>query len=119
FALVFLFFTMANLGLPGTSSFVGEFMILLGVFQGNTFAARRASSGMVLGGAYSLWLYNRVAYGNLKTRSTGVSEDRELREVRVFIPFVVLTLVMGILPWIFLEPIHSSCMNLIESARFQ
>ena len=58
---IFLFFTMANIALPGTSSFVGEFLILLGTFQVNTFAAVIAATGMILGGAYSLWLYNRVA----------------------------------------------------------
>ena len=57
---------MGNLSLPGTSSFVGEFLILVGVFQTNTFVATFAATGMILGGAYSIWLYNRVVFGNLK-----------------------------------------------------
>merc|ERR1712138_115300 len=68
FITIFLVFTMANIALPGTSSFVGEFLILLGTFQANTTAAVGGATGMVLGGGYSLWLFNRVAYGNLKTQ---------------------------------------------------
>ena len=66
FSVFFLIFTMGNLSLPGTSSFVGEFLILVGVFQTNPFVATCAATGMILGGAYSIWLYNRVVFGNLK-----------------------------------------------------
>ena len=69
YIMIFLFFTMANIALPGTSSFVGEFLILAGSFQANTTVCFLAATGMVLGGAYSLWLYNRVAFGNLKIQS--------------------------------------------------
>ena len=106
---VFLFFTMANLALPGTSSFVGEFMILLGTFQVNRFVTLLAGSTMVLGGAYSLWLYNRVAYGN----GSLLSSDLTRRELFAFLPLIVLTLVMGVYPEIFLDPLHVSCANLI------
>ena len=111
---VFLFFTMANIALPGTSSFVGEFLILLGAYQVNTFAAVLAATGMVLGGAYSLWLYNRIAYGNLKVSYTGFSSDMNRREFFTFLPLVILTLIMGIYPEIFLDPMHASCGNLID-----
>lgn len=111
---VFLFFTMANIALPGTSSFVGEFLILLGAYQVNTFAAFMAATGMVLGGAYSLWLFNRIAYGNLKVSYTGYSTDLSRREFFSFVPLVILTLVMGIYPEIFLDAMHTSCGNLID-----
>ena len=111
---VFLFFTMANIALPGTSSFVGEFLILLGAQQVNTFAAVLAATGMVLGGAYSLWLQNRIAYGNLKVSQTGFSSDMNRREFFTFLPLVILTLIMGIYPEIFLDPMHASCGNLID-----
>lgn len=69
---------------------------------------------MVLGGAYSLWLYNRIAYGNLKVTYTGFSTDMNRREFFTFLPLVILTLVMGVYPEIFLDPMHTSCANLID-----
>ena len=117
YAILFLFFTMANLALPGTSSFVGEFRILLGIAQVNTFATLVSSSGMVLGGAYSLWLANRLLYGNPKTDYVGTSSDVTLRERRTFTPLVFLTLRMGVYPTIFLEPRHASCANLVDHVR--
>lgn len=117
YAAIFRFFTMANIALPGTSSFVGEFMILVGIFQTNTFVAVMSATGMVLGGAYSLWLYNRVAYGNLKTAYVGVSVDVNRRERFMFLPLIALTLRMGIRPGVFLEPMHASVASLIEHAR--
>lgn len=115
FATIFLFFTMANIGLPGTSSFVGEFMILVGIFQTNTFTAVLSSLGMILGGAYSLWLYNRVTYGNIKTQYIGFSQDVMRREFVVFVPLTIMTLVMGVYPKLFLDVMHVSCANLIFS----
>jgi len=117
YARVFRFFTMANIALPGTSSFVGEFMILVGIFQTNTLVALRSATGMVLGGAYSLWLFNRVAYGNLKTQYVGVSVDLNRRERMMFVPLIIRTLRMGVVPGVFLDSIHVSCANLIEHAR--
>jgi len=117
YAAIFRFFTMANIALPGTSSFVGEFMILVGIFQTNSFVAVMSATGMVLGGAYSLWLYNRVAYGNLKTSYVGVSVDVNRRERRMFVPLIALTLRMGIRPGVFLEPMHASVANLLEHVR--
>ena len=114
FAAIFRFFTMANIALPGTSSFVGEFRILVGVFQTNPFAAVMSATGMVLGGAYSLWLYNRVAYGNLKNSYVGVSVDVVRRERRMFLPLIALTLVMGVMPEIFLDPMHASVGHLLD-----
>ena len=114
FVAFFRFFTMANIALPGTSSFVGEFMILVGFFQTNTFAAFVTATSMVLGGAYSLWLFNRVAYGNLKTFYVGGSADLIRRERWTFVPLTRLTLIMGVTPEIFLDPMHASVSSLIE-----
>jgi NADH-quinone oxidoreductase subunit M len=136
YATVFLFFTMANIALPGTSSFVGEFMIFLGTFQVNTFAAVLSATGMILGGAYSLWLYNRIAYGNLRLgwgvgpiamlskkgttslstlsgETTKIFGDLTRREFMIFLPLIILTLWMGVYPEIFLNPMHLSCANLL------
>lgn len=121
FARVFLFFTMANIALPGTSSFVGERLILLGIGQTNFFVTVRSATGMVLGGAYSLWLYNRVAYGNLKTiyrLSPGsLITDLDRREGRMFLPLVFRTRSLGRYPaWIF-DTIHVSCVSRLEHVR--
>jgi proton-translocating NADH-quinone oxidoreductase chain M len=114
FVMIFLFFTMANIALPGTSSFVGEFLILVGAFQANTMVTMLAATGMVLGGAYSLWLYNRVAFGNLKIQSIHEFSDINRREFVVMLPLILGTLVMGIYPEIFLDPMHVTIANLIE-----
>jgi proton-translocating NADH-quinone oxidoreductase chain M len=114
FVMILLFFTMANIALPGTSSFVGEFLILVGAFQANTMVTMLAATGMVLGGAYSLWLYNRVAFGNLKVQSIHEFSDINRREFFVQLPLILGTLIMGIYPEIFLDPMHVTIANLIE-----
>nr|YP_009672655.1 NADH dehydrogenase subunit 4 [Dictyopteris divaricata]QDB64140.1 NADH dehydrogenase subunit 4 [Dictyopteris divaricata] len=109
FISIFLFFTMANLGLPGTSSFVGEFLLLISAFSANTTACFLAATSLVLGGAYSLWLFNRIAYGNIKLAGLDIT----LREFVVFLPLVIGTLVMGIYPNLFLQPMHAAVSNLV------
>ncbi len=108
YTLLFLFFTMANIALPGTSSFVGEFLILAGIFKFNSTAAILGATGMVLGGAYSLWLFNRVSYGNIKIDYVTKFKDLNWREFIILIPLILGTLIMGIYPDIFLDPIHAS-----------
>jgi proton-translocating NADH-quinone oxidoreductase chain M len=110
---IFMFFSMANIALPGTSSFVGEFLILVGAFQTNTTVCVLSATGMILGGGYSLWLFNRVAFGNIKVQYMKAFSDVDKREFGTLLPLIVLTLVMGIYPEIFLDPMHSSCANLL------
>jgi len=112
---MFLFFTMANIGLPGTSSFVGEFLILIGLYQTNTTLSFVGATGMVLGGAYSLWLFNRISYGNLKTNYVEQRKilDIQLNEFFTLLPLVIGTLFMGLYPVVFLKPIHICFQNLI------
>lgn len=117
FAIIFLLFTMANISLPGTSSFVGEFLVLIGAFQSNPSIAFFATTGIILGAAYSVWLYNRVAFGNLKIDYITKFVDLNQRELYIFLPFIVLVLLMGIYPDIFLSPMHMSVMNLIEHCK--
>nr|YP_011008272.1 NADH dehydrogenase subunit 4 [Hapterophycus canaliculatus]WBP70173.1 NADH dehydrogenase subunit 4 [Hapterophycus canaliculatus] len=111
FITIFLFFTMANLGLPGTSSFVGEFLLLVSAFEANTTACFFAATSMILGGGYSLWLFNRIAYGNIKI----VGLDLNLREFVVFSPLVLGTLFMGIYPNVFFSVMHAAVSNLVWS----
>jgi proton-translocating NADH-quinone oxidoreductase chain M len=117
FAIVFLFLTFANLGLPGTSSFCGEFLVLTGVFQVNSCAATLASTGMVLGAAYSLWLYNRVMFGTLKPAYINSFADLNRREFCILVPFIIAIAVMGIYPEIFLQSIHCSVHHLLEGVN--
>ena len=81
--------TLANMSSPGTSSFIGEFPILVGAFQRNSLVATLAALGMILGAAYSLWLYNRLVSGNLKADFLHKFSDPNGREVSIFIPFLV------------------------------
>jgi len=112
YAAIFLIFTMANIALPGTSSFVGEFLLLLGIFKMNILAAFFGALGVILCGAYSLWLYNRLIFGNLKVSYTLRFKDLDLREFYIVTPLVVLVLLMGIYPTFFLDAIHFSTYNL-------
>lgn len=118
YIMMFLFFTMANIGLPGTSSFVGEFLILVGSFKVNTTVTFLSATGMIIGGCYSLWLFNRVAYGNLKIQYFRNYLDINKREFLTFFPLILGTLVIGIYPNIFLSLMHFSVNMLIEFMYF-
>ncbi|APX90623.1 NADH-quinone oxidoreductase subunit M [Brevirhabdus pacifica] len=98
YALIFLLFTMANVGLPGTSGFVGEFLTLMGVFQVNTWVAVLATTGVILSAAYALWLYRRVVLGDLIKESLRSITDMTGRERAIFAPLVVMTLLLGVYP---------------------
>jgi NADH-quinone oxidoreductase subunit M len=98
YAMIFMFFTMANVGLPGTSGFVGEFLTLVGVFQVNTWVALVATTGVVLSAAYGLWLYRRVVMGELIKEALKSMTDMSRREKAIFAPLVVMTLFLGVYP---------------------
>jgi len=114
YTIIFLLFTMANIGLPGTGSFVGEFLILTGSYKVNTIITFIGATGMILGGCYSLWLFNRIVYGNLKTQYIYLFRDINKRELIIFFPLILGTLFMGIYPNLFLEEMHMSTNFLIE-----
>nr|YP_009047506.1 NADH dehydrogenase subunit 4 [Bartramia pomiformis]AGN74297.1 NADH dehydrogenase subunit 4 [Bartramia pomiformis]AHG58858.1 NADH dehydrogenase subunit 4 [Bartramia pomiformis] len=118
FSTIFLFFTLANMSLPGTSSFIGEFLILIGAFQRNSLVATLAALGMILGAAYSLWLYNRVIFGNFKPKFLQKFSDLNRREVLIFFPFIVGVIWMGVYPEVFLECMHTSVSNLVQHGKF-
>ena len=98
YALIFMFFTMANVGLPGTSGFIGEFLTLMGVFQVNTWVAAVATTGVILSAAYALWLYRRVVMGELIKEALKSITDMTRREKAIFAPLVAMTLLLGIYP---------------------
>jgi len=98
YAAVFMIFTMANVGLPGTSGFVGEFLTLLGVFRVNTWVALFAATGVILSAAYALWLYRKVIFGVLSKESLKGLLDLSTREKVVIYPLVVLVIFFGVYP---------------------
>ena len=115
YALIFLFFTMANVGLPGTSGFVGEFLVLVGIFQVNTWVATFATSGVILSAAYALWLYRRVVLGDLIKESLRTIKDISARERLIFTPLVFMTLLLGVYPALVLDIIGPSVAALVEN----
>lgn len=115
FSIFFLFFTLGNIAMPGTSNFVGEFLILAGLINKNLIIFVLGATGMVLGAAYSLWLYNRVAFGDLKIQYLKTYMDVNRREWAIFLPLIFLTLLMGIYPEVFLKPMHASISCILEN----
>jgi NADH-quinone oxidoreductase subunit M len=113
YALVFMFFTMANVGLPGTSGFVGEFLTLMGIFQVNTWVAAVATSGVILSAAYALWLYRRVVFGDLIKEALKTITDMTRREKAVFAPLIAATLILGVYPALVTDIIGPSVEALI------
>ncbi|MYF08665.1 MAG: NADH-quinone oxidoreductase subunit M [Rhodospirillaceae bacterium] len=117
YAAVFMVFTLASVGLPGTSGFIGEFLVLFGVFQVNVWAAALAATGVVLGAAYMLWLYRRIIFGELVKPDLMRMKDLHPREVAIFAPLVILVLWMGIWPEPFLDVFDASVKNLLTSFK--
>ena len=114
YALIFMFFTMANVGLPGTSGFVGEFLTLMAAFQVNTWVAAVATSGVIFSAAYALWLYRRVVMGDLIKESLKSITDMTGRERLIFAPLVVMTLLLGVYPSLVTDIIGPSVTALVD-----
>ncbi|MGK7755460.1 MULTISPECIES: NADH-quinone oxidoreductase subunit M [unclassified Roseovarius] len=115
YALIFMLFTMANVGLPGTSGFIGEFLTLVGIFKVNTWVALVATSGVILSAAYALWLYRRVVLGDLIKESLKSIKDMTRREKAIFAPLVVMTLLLGVYPSLVTDIIGPSVEALISN----
>ena len=105
YAVAFMVFTMANVGLPGTSGFVGEFLTLIGVFNANSWVTFFATTGVILSAAYALYLYRRVVFGKLEKPSLQTLKDLSPREIALLAPLVVLTIYYGVHP----APILDAC----------
>ncbi len=115
YALVFMFFTMANVGLPGTSGFVGEFLTLVGIFQANTWVALVGATGVIFSAGYALWLYRRVVLGDLLKESLKTLKDMSPREKWIFAPLVAMTLLLGVYPSLVTDITGPSVEALIEN----
>jgi len=98
YAVAFMIFTMANVGLPGTSGFIGEFLTIIGVFRVNTWVALFAATGVILSASYALWLYRRVIFGSLDKESLKSLLDLSMREKIILYPLIALTIFYGFYP---------------------
>jgi len=115
YAFAFMVFTMANVGLPGTSGFVGEFLTLVGAFKANTWVAFLATTGVVLSAAYALWLYRRVVFGKLEKPELRNILDLNAREIVIMAPLVILTVLFGFYPAPLLDVMAVSVKQLITN----
>ena len=113
YALVFMIFTMASVGLPGTSGFVGEFLVMLGAFLANTWLAALIATGVILGAAYMLYLYKRIIFGELTREDLKDIADLNRREIAVFAPIVAVVIWMGVWPQPFLDATAASVDQLV------
>ncbi len=117
YAFVFMIFTLASVGLPGTSGFVGEFLSLIGAYQSNQWVALLALTGVILGAAYSLWLYRRVVLGKMEKMSLKNLKDLGWQEITVFAPLIALVLWMGIYPASFMRPMAPAVEKLLADVQ--
>lgn len=117
FSIVFLIFALANISFPLTSSFVGEFLILMGFLRYSFWGTLFASSSMVLGAVYMLWTYNRIFFGNLRSVSLISYKDLNKREFALFSTLILILILMGIAPHYFLDTMYVDCVNLLEHAK--
>ena len=114
YALLFMLFTMASVGLPGTSGFVGEFLSLVGTYKASSWAAIVATTGIILGAAYMLWLYWRIAFGVARTEGAAAMKDLDMREWWLLGPIAAGVLWMGVYPESFLRPFRADVDRLLE-----
>jgi NADH-quinone oxidoreductase subunit M len=117
YAFVFMVFTLASVGLPGTSGFVGEILVLIGAFKADTWIATLIATGLILGAAYMLWLYRRVIFGELTKDDLKNILDLDRREIAVFAPLVAAAILMGVWPDPFLEVMHASVEKLLADTH--
>ena len=114
YVVIFLFFSMANIGFPGTGSFLGEFLIFAGSFKINIILTLFSALGLIISAVYSLWLFNRVCFGNLKLQYINNFLDLNFRELILFIPLLIASIFTGIYSGILLTPIHYNINYLME-----
>jgi len=114
FAAFMMLFSMANAGLPGTSGFVGEFLVIIGAFQANIWYAVLAGTTLVFGAAYSLWMYKRVIFGAVANKNVAALEDINGREILFLSVLAAAVLVMGVWPNPFLDVMHVSVEQLLK-----
>lgn len=115
YAMIFMLFTMANVGLPGTSGFIGEFLTLVGVFKVNTWVAAGATTGVILSAGYALYLYRRVIFGDLIKESLKGIKDMDAREKLIMAPLIFFTILLGVYPVLVLDITGPAVAALLEN----
>jgi NADH-quinone oxidoreductase subunit M len=113
YALLFMLFTMASVGLPGPSGFVGEFLSSVGTYRASSWAAVAATTGIILGAAYMLWLYWRICFGTQRNADAAAMPDLSMREWWLLAPIALAVLWMGIYPESFIRPIRGDVGRLL------
>jgi NADH-quinone oxidoreductase subunit M len=114
YAIFFMFMMLASVGLPGTSGFVGEMLVLVGAWQVNTWLALLSATGLVLGATYMLWLYRRVMFGQVVSAKVQSMERMDMREYGIFLPLTVLVLFFGVYPMALLDVIDVSIQHILD-----
>jgi NADH-quinone oxidoreductase subunit M len=114
FAAFMLLFAMANAGLPATSGFVGEFLIIVSVFKANFWYAFLAGTTLIIGAAYTLWMYKRVVFGEIRNAKVAALTDINGRETAILTSLAVLVLLLGLWPAPLLDMMHASVQHLVE-----
>ncbi|HMO43025.1 MAG TPA: proton-conducting transporter membrane subunit, partial [Phenylobacterium sp.] len=117
YAAIFLLFTMGNVGLPGTSGFVGEILTMAGAYEASTWAAILAATGVILSAVYALTLYRRVIFGEITNPALAEIKDLNWREVAIFVPLILGTLYLGIYPAAVFDYTQASVDNLVAVYR--
>ena len=118
YSVVFMLFVLASIGLPGTSGFIGEFLVILGAFQKNSFIALFAALGIILGAIYMLYLYKKIIFGTLENEKLKEILDLNLREKLILYPLVLAVIIIGIFPNIFLDPMRMSIEQIVINYEF-
>ena len=111
---IFLFFTLANIAVPGTCNFIGEILCLSGIYEENMVVTVLSSLGMVLGASYALYLYNRVSFGGSSKYLRGKVRDLTRREWHVLWPLIMWTLILGLYPNVILDSLNGSVLSLLS-----
>jgi len=114
YAVFFMFMMLASVGLPGTSGFVGEFLVLVGAWQASTWLAFFTATGLVLGATYMLWLYRRVVFGKAEKAEVIALKPMDNREIFIFIPLSALVLWYGVFPTGLLDLMQPSILTVID-----
>ena len=115
YSVFFMIFVLTSIGLPGTSGFVGEFLIILGAFKFNSILAFFSATGIILGAVYMLYLYKRVIFGIITNSKLKNILDLNIREICILVPIIIVIFWMGIYPNSFLDPMHSSIEKIIDN----
>ena len=115
YATVFMIFMLGSVGLPGTSGFIGEFLVIVGAFKYSSIVVVGAASGIVLSAVYMLYLYKRIIFGVIENEKLNEISDLNLREKSILIPLAIAVILIGIFPNIFIDPMRLSLELIISN----